>query len=98
MKKKRLYLYLVQPKVPVHGYEIYRKFVIVAESPKAAAARHPSYTEGGGRTHAEWWLREADDHRAVWVWSPAEVKAKCLGTAARGLKAGQIICSDYIEG
>jgi len=97
MKKKKLYLYLVTPKEPVHGYDIYRKFVVVAELPKAAKGQHPAYFAGSTVTHAEYWLREAGGH-GEWVKSPSEVTAKCIGTAARGLKAGQIICSDYLEG
>lgn len=97
MKKKKLYLYLVTPKEELGAWDVFRAFVVVADSKKAAAAHHPGYSVGDTLSNAECWKREAGGG-GDWVESPDDVTAKCVGVASRGLKAGQIICSDYLEG
>ena len=94
MKKKKLYLYLVTPKGPFSGRDVYRQFVVVAVSRKQAVAHHPSYSVGATVSNEEQWKREAEGFGS-WVTGPHQAKAKCLGIATRGLKSGRLICSDY---
>lgn len=94
--KPKVYLYLLKPKTEPYRHEMYRSVVVAARSPDEAKNIHPSGGSGGKITNAEWWRHGRESSFPVWVKTPDDVTVKCIGTAARGIEVGEIICADFL--
>lgn len=75
------------------GYDTYDSCVVVARNADEAREVHPSpYVDLGER----WW--SPPPRRDDWAHHPDRVTATLIGTAAEGLKAGQVLCSSFDAG
>jgi hypothetical protein len=80
-----LNIYFIEANAPAH-YNYYQNAVVVAESEEAARATHPS------DDNTDWGAK----YETSWVSSPANVTAKLIGKAAKGIKTG-VITASYVN-
>lgn len=69
------------------NYDEYSDFVVVAKDEEEAKIYGP---EGE--------LVDWEDEWSRWASSHDKVTAECIGTAAKGLKRGEVICSSFHAG